>query len=797
MAPPRHRQLREQWQSHQSDETPSFGAWLRQRRRALDLTQEELAQQVGCARITIRRIEADELKPSQQLAELFAEHLGVPLVQRRSWLHFARGLAPMPQAHAIDLQAARQPTPTGPPTNVPSPLTTFLGRNQEIIDACRLVKTNRLLTLTGVGGAGKTRLALEIARSLLATNATDHTQSKIENSPFLDGIWWVELASLSDAVLIPEAVAKVLGLREQPGQPLDRLLLETLKSRHLLLLLDNCEHLAAGCAAWVHQWLQHCPTLHVLATSRESLQLLGEQRFPVAPLAAAAASELFVQRAQLVDPAFTRTIANGAAIDQLCQQVDCLPLAIELLAARSDLFSPQAMVERLQAHPLDLPSAERRDLPARQRTLRRTIQHSYDLLSKREQALFRTLGVFAGGFDRAAVVSLGFAEELLYSLCNKGLVKTMTQPPGERRFMLLETLRAYANEQLDNLREDQVVREHHAHYYLAMAENAFRQLGQTTETACYDQLERELDNLRAALRWALAANPPIALQMAGALREFWAIRGYFTEGRQWATQALQQNPPSPTSTRGRALLAAGKSANLQDDLGYATMFLEDALRVYSQVGDQSGIANALYLLGNLARQQHDLLRAKSLLEQSLALQRALGDSHGSASALCDLGMIAMKQGDPHGGRALLEEGLAIARAANNENRVAILHARYGVFELNQNAPHAARSHFGESLQLALRYGHLVMITFCLWGLAEISGTYSEEGEAKQRAARLLSASDALSKRMSHPLAHVPSPGYQRSLDSVRLALDAETFAQAWAEGQAMTMEEAVAYALEI
>jgi tetratricopeptide (TPR) repeat protein len=455
------------------------------------------------------------------------------------------------------------------------------------------------------------------------------------------------------------------------------------------------------------------------------------------------------------------------------------------------------MVERLRAYPLDLLNAEMRDLPARQRTLRRTIQHSYDLLSKQEQALFRTLGVFAGGFDRAAVVALGFAEVLLYALFNKGLVKMMAQPAGERRFMLLETLRAYANERLNDLQEEQVVREHHAHYFLAMTEHAYRQLGQTTETSCYDQLEREHDNLRAALRWALAANPPIALQMAGALREFWAIRGYHTEGRQWATQALQHNPPAPTSTRGRALLAAGKSANLQDDLGHATTFLEEALRVYSQVGDESGIAYSLYFLGNLARQQHDLFRAKSLLEQSLALCRTIGDSHGSASALCDLGMIAMKQGDPHGGRTLLEEGLAIARAANNENRVAILHARFGNFELNQNAPHAARSHFRESIQLALRYGHLVMIAFCLSGLAKISGTYSEEGEAKQKAVRLLSASDALGTAMSHPLAHVRHPEFQRFLDSVRAALDEATFAQAWAEGQTMTMEEAVAYALEI
>ncbi|MCC6458812.1 MAG: hypothetical protein IT328_27960, partial [Caldilineaceae bacterium] len=542
-------------------------------------------------------------------------------------------------------------------------------------------------------------------------------------------------------------------------------------------------------------WLHHLPYLHIQATIRESLQMLGEQSFPVAPLAAAAASEHFVQRAQWVEPAFTRTMAKGAAIDQLCQQVDYLPLEIELLAARSDLFSPQAMVERLQAHPLDLLNAEMRDLPARQRTLRRTIQHSYDLLPKQEQALFRTLGVFAGGFDRAALAHLGFAEELLYALFNKGLVKTMTQPAGERRFMLLETLRAYANEQLSNLQEDQAVQEHHAHYFLAMAENAFRQLGQTTETACYDQLEREHDNLRAALRWALTTDPPTALQMAGALREFWCMRGYYTEGRQWLAQALQQNLASPSFARGRALLAAGKIAQLEDNYGQATALFEEALHLYSQLGDQSGMANSLYFLGSLGRSHGDMLRAKSLLEQSLALHRAIGDSHGSSSALCDLAMIAMKQGDVHGGRALLEEGLAIARAANNENRVAILHARGGYFELNQRAPHVALSHFRESIQIALRFGHREMIVFCLGGFAEISSLYNEAGEAKHRAVRLLSAADALRKTIADPLAPVNDPLYRRALSSVRIALDEATFAQAWAEGQAMTLDEAVAYAL--
>jgi predicted ATPase len=629
----------------------------------------------------------------------------------------------------------------------------------------------------------------------LDSGVTDNPKSKIQNPKFPDGIWWVELAPLTDARLIPEAVAKVLGLREQPGHPVERLLLEMLKTRRLLLLLDNCEHLVAECAAWVHQWLHASPHLHVLATSREPLQLLGEQRFPVAPLAAAAASELFVQRAQLVAPAFTRTSANGATIDHLCQQVDYLPLAIELLAARSDIFTPQVMLERLQARPLDLVSAELRDLPARQRTLRHTIQHSYELLTEREQALFRTLGVFVGGFDRAAVVQLGFEEELLYALFHKGVVQTTAQPAGERRFLLLETLRAYANEQLNNSQEDQVVRERHAHYFLAMAEHAYLQLGHTTETTCYDQLEREHGNLRAALGWALTANPPFALQMAGALREFWCIRGYYTEGRQWLTQVLQQDSALPSSARGRALLAAGKIANHIGDNEYAKAVLHEALHLYSQLGDQAGMANALYFLGTGTRGQDDRL-AKAYLEQSLTIQRAIGDSHGISSSLCDLAMIAMVEGDGDGGRALLAEGLAVARAANNENRVAILYARSAWFELNQNRPHAALTHYRESMQLAIRLGRRDMIAFCLDGMGIISGLFSEEEEAKQRAVWLLSAADALHKSMNIPGAPMSDPR-QRALASVRAALDEATVAQAWAEGQAMTLEEAVAHALTV
>ena len=330
---------------------------------------EALAQYETCRRILAGEL---DVAPSQATTRLYEQIRAGQLegVTRPSPIT----LSPLPPSK-----------PPLPFSNLPTPLTPFLGREQELVDGRRLLATHRLVTLTGVGGTGKTRLALEIARSL--TEGGSHRGAPALASPaFQDGICWVELAPLTDPALIPHAVAAGLGFREQPGQQMERTLAEYLRPRQLLLLLDNCEHLVAACAQFVHQWLQASPGLHILATSREPYHLRGEQRFPVAPLGADSACQLFVQCAHRIDGAFALAPA-GAAIAELCRLLDYLPLAIELLAARIDRFSPEEMLLHLQASRLDLLSGDARDLPPRQQTVRKAIQHSYDLLTGDERAL--------------------------------------------------------------------------------------------------------------------------------------------------------------------------------------------------------------------------------------------------------------------------------------------------------------------------------------------------------------------------------------------------------------------------
>ncbi len=865
----------------QEDE-PSFGVWLRQRRRALDLTQEALAQRVGCARITIRRIEADELKPSQQLAELFAEHLGVPLAERKRWLQFARGIAQFPQPQVSDLPAMTLVPRVKPPTNLSAPLTSFLGRDHEIINGCRLVTTSRLLTLTGVGGAGKTRLALEMARSILDSSGTDNPNAKLaslswKDLKFPDGIWWVELAPLSDGALIPETVAKVLGLREQPGQSLERLLAETLKTRQMLLLLDNCEHLAAACAQWVQQWLHESPHLHILATSREPLQLLGEQRFPVAPLAADSASELFVQRARLVDPTFTRTAANGAAIDQICQQVDYLPLAIELLAARSDLFSPQVMVERLQARPLDLVSAEMRDLPPRQRTLRHTIQHSYDLLIEREQALFRTLGVFVGGFDLAAVIHFGFDEPTFQALINKSLVQVAARhlsEDGERRFVLLETLREYAYEQLITVGEIALIRSRHAEYFLNLAAVAEQYMERQEKKLWLARLDRDHDNLRLALTCLIDTNAQAAQQMTRLLYGFWEGNGFLREGRQWVAKALAAST-EPTLTRAWALWTAGALALEQGDYLDTQELAQESLTLFQAQEDLSGCAAAIADLGGALMYMGQNSQALDYFEQSLNLARQVDNRHCIAEALAALATVSIKLGKPTTQilaflqesasifRMLGElEGLAIGfkieadaqmlagdytRAVTLCQQALLIHQQLGsqnerawdlyylgeatwlmgergaacvywkealhFFEnaairsglmhgwyafgqaercLHQRIDQAI-DYYCQSLKVCREMHAEELLVRCLIGLAAIA-----LGRCRfDHATHLFGAVQRMIDNQSPFLVPLEREEYVQMIDAVRAHLEESIFAEAWIEGQAMTLDEAVAYALTV
>lgn len=678
-------------------------AW---RQLELDPVREEAHQQIMSI-LALRGQPSEALAQYERCRKILADELDVEPSQETSKLYeqiragqFGRVIRPSPIPLA-PLPPGKRPLPL---RTLPTPLTTFLGREQELADGRRLLAAHRLITLTGVGGTGKTRLALEIARSL-AEDGRQAAASALDAPQFPDGICWVELAPLPDPALIPQAVAARLDLREQPGEPIERTLAEYLRPRQLLLLLDNCEHLVAGCAQLVHQWLANSPNLHILATSREPLHLRGEQRFPVAPLGADSACQLFVQCAHRIDPAFALESA-GAAIAELCRQLDYLPLAIELLAARIDLFSPEAMLMRLQASRLDLLHGDARDLPARQRTVRKAIQHSYDLLADNERALFRTVGVFVGGFDLPAVAHLGFGEEVVQSLVHKSLVRPYPAVQRERRFLLLETLREYACEQLSRHGELADKQQRHAAYYLALAQEAEPALMGEDQYQRAQQLEGEIDNLRAALAWLQTTEVEKGLQLANALWVFWLMRSHLQEGRQWL-ESLLSRPGGSLASRAKATVLTATFARFQGDYTAVATLAPLAADLARAAGDQLMLGHNFILLGRVAiHVEKNVMRAQQYYEQALQLLREAESPPGfhTANACESLGNLALYRHALEEAAGWLEESLRLRQQSGNEWMTQYSLYSLGDLEYTRGRLERAISYFQAGLQLAQKYG---------------------------------------------------------------------------------------------
>ena len=726
------------------------------------------------------------------------------------------------------------------PTNLPLSRTGFVGREKEAESAKELLLRQdvRLLTVTGPGGIGKSRLAVEVASGL------------IEHFP--GGIHFVPLSALSDSGLIASAIVQTLGIWETGGQSALEILKKYLHdslSRPTLFLLDNFEHLVRG-ASTVAELLTMNPNLKILVTSRAALHVYGEHEFPVPPLSLpdsrstpsvemlsnCPAVALFVQRAVAAKPDFELNRENAAAVTEICARLDGLPLAIELAAARVKVLSPSSMLTRLESR-LQLLTGGARDLPERQRTLRAAMDWSYDLLSAAEQKLFRRLSVFVGGCTLESVEAVCDTKgdldldllDGMASMVDKSLVQQAEQASGESRFSMLETIREYALEKLEASGEMSSTKRAHAAYCLVLAEEDATEQGGGEGADGLENFALEHDNIRASLEWLTeTGNAEWGLRLGAALFRFWETREYLAEGRGSLDKLLKlEGAAAPSRARARALFAAGVLAIEQGDYTPADPFLRESLDIARQLSDKQGVAVSLNALAVLARDQGDVAMAHSLFEEGLALWRELGDQKAVARSLSNLanvvklqadydlarslygeclsifqglgdrtgvawslnyqGDVARDQGDTAGARTWYEQSLAIFRELGDRWGIAGILADLGSLEREQRDFPRAHFLYRESILIFQKLDHKR-------GIARLLECFACSAAAQAQAVRslrLAGAAAALRQSIGIPLSSAEQAKLEASLDPARRVLSNAAGATAWLEGWALPVENAI------
>jgi predicted ATPase/DNA-binding XRE family transcriptional regulator len=806
-------------------EQHSFGALLRHYRAAAGLTQEELAERAGLSARAITDLERGVRRfPYPETVARLGHALQLGDAERAELRAVSRRVAIAPPIeHGRDRAS----------NNLPTPLTSFIGRELEVASVRELLATARLVTVVGVGGVGKTRLALQVAVEVL--------------DAFDDGVFFVDLVPIGDQTLVLSSIAGVLNVRQTGGHLLLDALKAVLRRKALLLVLDNFEHVL-GAAPDVSALLQACPQLHVLVTSRAVLHISGEHQVSLAPLQLpqahatdvaesvghSEAGRMFVERAQAARPEFQLTRDNAAAVARICRRLDGLPLAIELAAARVRLLPPQALLTRLERR-LPLLTGGGRDLPLRHQTLRSTIAWSYDLLSEDEQTLFRRLAVFSGSFTLESAETICNADGHLHGRVMDGidalLANSLLRTAGldsEPRIGMLETVREYARDQLVAHGEETAMLRAHAAYFSALLGEAERQYGSTDPRSWGDYLVVEHDNLRAALSWILEVRDAhAALEFGARVWRLWVTRGLYTEGRSWVARIMAlAGAAEPSVERARILVAGGILADMQSDFGAAQALYAEGLtcaravndgvsimRVFNNLAVVAALRGDFSKAGELAKEglkaavaagelgpqalllntmcraafaQADFPRARALGEASLALAEEIDSPQHVARALQSLGLVAYARGDHERAQSLLERSLPHARDSADQSLIARSRAELGRVATARGEYDRGHTLLTEALNVLQTIGDRYAIALCLERLGELA---AHEGRA-ERALLLVAAAARLRDVLGTPVWTVEHDLLEHGLEPARATLG-DRAAGVWSSGRSMPLEQAL------
>jgi predicted ATPase/DNA-binding XRE family transcriptional regulator len=841
-------------------EETSFGKWLRKQRRALDLSRQALADQAGCAEVTLRRIEAGTLKPSRELASILLEQLGIPELKRERWISFARGTGSLPTEHPVahDNQ---------PVTNLPAALTSFIGREKEQADVIRLLDKHRLVTLTGSGGVGKSRLSIKIGEQVL------------EN--YAHGVWFIELASLNNPVLLPQTVIALFGISPQSDIPYMELLVNFLRLKSLLLILDNCEHLVDGCAHFTDLLLKSCPGLKILATSREPIGVLGEALYRVPSLGLPAfqqlpilgslkeveAIRLFEERARLAQFDFSLTSENVSAVAQICQRLDGIPLAIELAAAKVGVLSVEQIAQQLEESFNLLTGGSRTVLP-RHYTLSASMDWSWGLLTEPEQTLMCQLCVFVGGWtlEAAQAVCDGDVLELINSLVRKSLIVVNEKAGRDTRYYFHEVVRQYAREKFIEAGEEENIRTRHMQYFLRLTKRAEPKLKGPNQIEWFERLKDERDNLRAALGWADQTDVEAGLYLSSRLGTSWHIFD-LREESHWLSKFLQKTEShSYPRARIKALSVHGLILLYLQQLDAVLSVANEGLELSRALGDQEGEVDTLLLLspdswpnvtgrmklaqralklaeslGDVSRQVEALwqlgysVQAKSRFiywQKAIDLARFSGDGRWLADGLSEMAFEFLLIGDVDSAQKCLDESEMLYQRFNMDLPSGILLTAHGQIALMRGDYKKGRAYFQKSARMFIEYGNrhdylwahvrVGYVALREGNVTEAQQIFTETAQDFQKdnvtlgaafalegmagihigvnkpdyAARLIGWADATREKFGDLRPPLEQADVDKIIAACIVAMGEAAYGAEYAEGSKLTLDEAVAYALE-